>query len=323
MKRKYQKKFQKGSLGLSLPIIILIVIAGLIIVFWKIGFSPKPIINQKASSGEAWTETGVAIAGRYADADVIDLGNGKFRLYYSAEPETPGFQGQVYSAISSDGINWSQETGTRITLATFPSAIKLSDGKYRMYFQDNRVIKSALSADGISWEREQGIRIDTQNPAGLTLTGVLAPTVIQTGNEYLMVYAGAINQPYEKEKVPNRETHPLLWATSTDGLVFEQKGIALDSRNEVFKGWMDGPELVAWDDNIIKLYLWGYFGVYESIFENGNFSEPKFVFYGPNLDKNALFPSSPPGDPTLVKIGDTWNMFYGYFQKGIYRAVLN
>ena len=86
---------------------------------------------------------------------------------------------------------------------------------------------------------------------------------------------------------------------------------------------MDGPELVKWDDGSIRLFFWGYFGVYESTFENGNFSEPKFVYYGPNFDEKVLFPPSPPGDPTLVKIGDTWNMFYGYFQKGIYRATLD
>lgn len=278
--------------------------------------------SQKPSKESSWTETGVVITGRYADADIVDLGNGKFRMYYSAEPEVPGFMGQVYSSISSDGINWIQEEGTRITSATFPSVIKPEDGTYRMYFQEQRAIKSAKSADGLVWEAEQGTRIDATNTTGLTLAGVLAPTVIKTGNEYLMVYAGAINKPYEKEKVPNKETHPLLWATSKDGLTFEKKGIALDSRNEIFKGWMDGPELVVWDDGAIRLYFWGYGGVYLSVFEKGNFSEPKFVFFGPNYDEKVLFSPSPPGDPTLAKINNVWNMYYGYHEKGIYRAVL-
>lgn len=289
--------------------------------------SPASISNNNPSKSaklgkELWSETGVVIPGGYADADVVDLNNGKYRMYYSPEPDTKGFMGQVYSAISSDGVKWTIEDGTRLTLATFPSVIKLPDGRYRMYFQDNREIKSAVSTDGLSWEREQGTRIDTVNTAGLSLTGVLAPTVMKIKEEYVMVYAGAINQAYEKEKVPNKEIHPLLWATSKDGLTFEQKGIALDSRNGIFKGWMDGPELVAWDDSTIKLYFWGYFGVYESIFANGSFSEPKFVYYGPNFDEKMVFPSSPPGDPTLVKIGDTWSMYYGYYQKGIYRAIL-
>lgn len=321
-----QKKSQKGAISLGLPIIILLVITGLVYFFWQKGANPTSTSpGQQAKSSnrkDLWTESGVAISGKYADADVVEMGDGKFRMYYSAEPETPGFQGQVYSAVSSDGVKWAQEPGIRITQAIFPSVIKLPSG-YRMYSQDAQEIKSAFSPDGLMWKKEKGVRVDTANPAGLTFRGVLAPTVIKIGNEYLMVYAGAIDQPYKKEKVPNKETHPLLWATSKDGLIFEKKGIALDSRNEVFKGWMDGPELVKWDDGSIRLFLWGYFGVYESIFENGSFSEPKFVFYGPNYDENALFPQSPPGDPTLVKISNTWNMYYGYHTKGIYRAILN
>ena len=325
MPRNSKRNTRKGTFGLRLLIIILIIIAGLAFVVWKIGLDPISVINQKTATtigNEPWTETGVVIPGDYADADVVDLGNGNFRMYYSATPESPGFQGQVYSSISSNGINWTQENGTRINFVTFPSIIKLPDGRFRMYFQDQQVINSAISTDGLSWTKEQVTRVDTANTAGLTLTRVLAPTVINTGSEYLMVYAGAIDQPYTEEKVPNQETHPLLWATSTDGLNFEQKGIALDSRNEVFKGWMDGPELVKWDDGTMRLYFWGYFGIYMSIFENGSFSVPSFVFYGPNFDENILFPPSPPGDPTLAKISGTWNMYYGYHIKGVYRAVL-
>ncbi|MFZ2201894.1 MAG: hypothetical protein WAV56_00705 [Microgenomates group bacterium] len=307
-----------------LPLIIIVLVTGIGLFVWQKSSGTQPIsLNKESSSrSEAWTEKGIVIAGKFADADVVDIGGGKFRMYYSAEPETPQFQGQVYSAISSDGEKWTTEGGTRITQAIFPSVIKLSDGRFRMYFQERREIKSAISPDGLTWSREDGARINTSNPAGITLSGVLAPTVLSTGNEYLMVYAGAIDQAYAKEKVPNRETHLLFWATSGDGLSFTVKGIALDSRNDVFKGWLDGPKLVKWDDGSVRLFLFGYSGIYESVFDDQNFSEPRFVFYGPNFD-GKLFPSDPPGDPTLAKIGDTWNMYYGYHTKGIYRAVLN
>ena len=101
-----------------------------------------------------WQMGGVAIAGKYADADVVDLENGNYRMYYSLEPEVAGFNGQVYSALSSDGISWTQETGTRKEGATFPSVIKLPDGRYRMYFQNAGVIKSAISSDGLAWQEE-------------------------------------------------------------------------------------------------------------------------------------------------------------------------
>jgi len=89
----------------------------------------------------------VVIPGRYCDAEVVKLEDGRYRMYYSLEPEAPGFEGQVYSAVSADGINWIEEEGIRVKWATFPSVIRLSDpgkaptlpsgrvAKRRMYYQ--------------------------------------------------------------------------------------------------------------------------------------------------------------------------------------------
>ncbi len=272
----------------------------------------KPGLSQ-------WKELGVALPGKYADADIIALDDGRYRMYYSAEPEVPGFKGQVYSAVSSDGKNWVPETGIRMEWAIFPSVIKLPDGKYRMYFQNQGVIKSAISTDGLTWKDEPGTRIDLTNSAGVVFENVVAPTVINTGSEYAMVYGGAINEPYAAEKVPNSETHILMWATSQDGLAFEKKGIAVDSRNSVFKGWLDGPEWVEWEDNSLRLYFWSYKGIYHVMFKNGVFSDSQFDFTN-SQDTAHLFPQNPPGDPTLLKINGQWFLYYGQHTKGIYYA---
>ncbi|MDO8339819.1 MAG: hypothetical protein Q7T16_04135 [Candidatus Burarchaeum sp.] len=268
-----------------------------------------------------WQAGGIAIAGTYADADVVDLGNGNYRMYYSLEPEAAGFNGQVYSAVSSDGISWTQEAGTRKESATFPSVIKLPDGRYRMYFQNAGVIKSAISSDGLTWQDEPGTRMGTENGLGLNFRNVLAPTVINAGSEYIMVYAGAIDERYSAEMVPNSETHVLLWATSQDGLTFEKKGMAADSRNSVFKGWLDGPEWVEWDGGL-RLYFWSYAGIYHITYQKGEFSEDAaFDFTTPSDNPMARFPENPPGDPTLAKIQGTWFMYYGQHTKGIFYAV--
>ncbi|MBI4116716.1 hypothetical protein HY449_03145 [Candidatus Pacearchaeota archaeon] len=265
-----------------------------------------------------WTEKGIVVPGTYADADVVDLGNGNYRIYYSLEPEVEGFNGQVYSAVSSDGISWVQESGTRKEGATFPSVIKLSDGKYRMYFQNSGVIKSATSSDGLAWKDEAGTRMDAKNNVGLTFINVLAPTVINIGSEYVMAYAGAINEKYSGETVPNSETHVLMWATSKDGLTFEKKGMAVDSRNSQFKGWLDGPEFVNFDGET-RIYFWSYKGVYHAVFSNNAFSDSEFDFTNSPDSKNP-FPLNPPGDPTLMKINGKWLMYYGQHQTGIYYA---
>ena len=261
--------------------------------------------NEQTPEKPAWKLGAIAVAGQYADADIIDLGDGKFRMYYSAEPEVQNFEGQLYSAVSSDGISWSQENGIRKNWATFPSVIKLPDGKYRLYFQNQGVIKSAVSADGLSWSDESGVRVDAGNNAGLKLENVAAPTVIKVDNEYLMVYRGTINERYPA-KVPNNNIQLFLWATSGDGLVFEKKGMALDSRNSEFSGLLDGSELVEWDDGSVRLYFWSYKGVYHITYKYGKFSQDAEFDYTTNNNLLNQFPENPPGDPTLLKINGKW-----------------
>ncbi len=265
-----------------------------------------------------WKEKGVAISGKYADAEIVNLENRQYRMYYTPEPEVSDFRGQVYSAISSDGISWTQESGERKQWATFPSVIKLADG-YRMYFQNSGEIKSAFSEDGLVWKDDAGTRINKENNAGLNLENVASPTVIKTNNNYIIVYRGTINEKYSSE-VPNSETQLFLWATSDDGLTFEKKGIALDSRNSDFSGLLDGPEFVKWGDEI-RLYFWSYKGVYHVVYENQKFSDEEFDFTNSDNPQNK-FPENPPGDPTLEKINNKWFMYYGQHSKGIYYANL-
>ena len=125
-----------------------------------------------------WTYGGLAIGGNYADSDFVELGNGKYRMYYAVEPEVPGNKLEVYSATSSDGIAWTPENGVRRTFTVFPDVIKLSDGTWRMYFQNAGVIKSATSSDGLSWKDDSGTRMDEKNNEGLTFENVAGPTTI-------------------------------------------------------------------------------------------------------------------------------------------------
>lgn len=268
-----------------------------------------------------WNYGGHAIEGNYADSDFVDLGNGKYRMYYAIEPEVPGNQLEVYSAVSSDGINWVPESGVRRTFTVFPDVVKLPDGTWRMYFQNAGVIKSAKSSDGLIWTDESGIRIDTKNNEGLIFENVAGPTTIADGSKYIMVYSGAI--PGKYKDAPNNRMGVLLWATSSDGLKFEVQGMALDSRNDKFYGWADTPDLIRWDDGTIRLFFWGYFGIYESKFTGDGFTEPEMVYKAKKEDPMHRFPSSPPGDPTLGKVGGKWYMYYGQHTKGIFYATLD
>ena len=270
---------------------------------------------------EVWKNGGAVISGKYADAEVVDAGDGAYRMYYSAEPEVAGFEGQMYSATSRDGIAWVPEGKMLKTWAVTPSVSKLQDGRYRLYFGNQGVIKSALSNDGLSWTDEDGVRADTANSEGLALESVVSPTVLHDGSEYILVYRGTVNQRYSPE-VPNSNTQLFFWAVSKDGVTFEKKGIALDSRNAAFNGLVDGPELVKWDDGSIRLYFWSYKGAYHTTFGNGTFSQDAVLDYTTNLNPMAPFSENPPSDPALAKINNTWFMYYGQHTKGIYYAIL-
>lgn len=324
---KKQKTKNGSSAAWIVLIIILIAALGFGALFL---FRPKKedVLSPSASPGNnatkslagSWQDGAVAIAGQYADAEVIALADGKYRMYYAVEPEVTNNELEVYSALSSDGINWEQEDGIRKTFAVFPDVVKLSDGRWRLYFQNAGVIKSAVSSDGLNWQDEQGVRIDAKEE-GFTLesVGAQSTTLLENGT-WMMVYRGVINEPYKTaEKLPNNTTSVYFWATSKDGLTFEKRGVAFDARNETLLGAADGAEWVKWDDGELRLYFWSYKGVYHSVFENNKFAEPVFDFTN-KTDTQAKFAPNPPADPTLINIGGKWFMYYGQHTKGIYYA---
>ena len=286
--------------------------------------SPEQPVNEAQDEPieevSTWKYGGSAIEGNYADSDFVELGEGQYRMYYAIEPEVPGNQLEVYSATSSDGIKWTPESGIRRTFTVFPDVVKLPDGTWRMYFQNQGVIKSAISSDGLSWKDESGIRVDTKNNAGFTFEKVAGPTTIADGSRYIMAYSGAISGKYKD--APNNNMAVLMWATSTDGLKFEVQGMVLDTRNDKYYGFADTPDLIRWDDGTIKMFFWGYFGIYESTFTGNGFTEPEMVYEAKDEDPMHRFPSSPPGDPTLGKVGSQWFMYYGQHTKGIFYATM-
>ena len=70
------------------------------------------------------------------------------------------------------------------------------------------------------------------------------------------------------------------------------------------------------------MFFWGYFGIYESTVTDNSFTELEIVYEAKKENPMHRFPSNPPGDPTLGKVGEKWYMYYGQHTKGIYYATL-
>lgn len=310
-------KNDERGIGLLFEILLVVTVLGVI------GFGGYKVMQSRKSNkdtssskkttatAKTWTAGDIAVEGQFADACVVKVSDSLWRLYYAIQPEVTGNRFEVYSATSSDGITWTQEAGSRKTMATFPEVIKLEDGQYRMYFQSAGVIKSAISSDGLSFTDESGTRIDTVNSENLTFDNVAAPSIIQNKDGlFVMVYRGTINVRYA-ENTPSPTTQVLMWATSSDGLTFTKKGLAIDSRNSTLNGQLDGPDIVLWDDGNYRVFATSYTGVYEFTFDGTTFGGPTLAFAGEAKQTNMGFTGAPPGDPTTAKIGDTWFMYYG------------
>lgn len=295
------------------PLLILVIIIGLILT----GFFVLKGMNKTPSSpetAEGWS-TSTKILDGYADADIVSLDDGKYRMYFGDVPSSNNFIHGIFSAISLDGKSWTMEEGVRQANAAFPDVIKLKDGSYRMYFQGGGGIQSATSKDGLNWVKEQGMRIDTVNNAELKLTQVGASTTTQIDDgTFVMVYRGTIDDTYDKE-APNKGTNLFLWATSSDGLNFQKQGIAVNSRNTTYLGFLDGADFSKWDDTL-RLYYWTYSGIYYSVFDGKTFTGENIAISAKSDNPMAKFSPNPPGDPSIIKIGSTWFMYYGKNNEG-------
>lgn len=315
----------KRSIWVWVIVVVAIIVS--VIGGWFIWLKKSQPISKSSSDAVSegnigsWRELGSIISGNYADADIVELDDGRFRIYYSVEPEVPGNKFELYSAVSTNGEQWQTEEGIRKTMVSFPDVVKLDDGRFRLYFQNGGEIKSAISNEGLIFTDEPGIRVG-KFESGFNLENVGAQSTIKMSNgSYLMVYRGMINQSYNAgEMLPNKNTQLFFYAVSDDGLTFEKRGLALDSRNQALLGLADGAEWVKWSNDQLRLYFWSYTGVYYITYKDNQFSNEPILDFTVKDNSGGRFPQNPACDPTLAKINGRWFLYYGIHTKGIHAA---
>ena len=204
-------------------------------------------------------EAGVRISG-VAGAEVISLPSGSIRAYNVIYP-TPG---PVLSFTSGDGINFSQEPGTRFALTSSQSVgigpiLSLSNGTYRTYFGGQTGvggtyrIYSATSSDLLTWTQDSGIRVDVGGPLGCV--HVNYPEVIQFPNGILRMY-------YSCGISGGDSGGDLLSATSTDGLNWTQETgvrLARGGNNTGLDQSLFDPHIERLVDGSFRMYYSGSF----------------------------------------------------------------
>jgi len=222
------------------------------------------ILSAFSNDAESWhKEQGVRIdAGGEAAADcvwgpdVIPLRDGGYRMYF--EGRTNHAEGRVKSVIlsarSSDGLDWHQEAGVRLTHAATsygaPRCLHIEPGsadrppRFRLYAsaspfersgtapapsggRSNCNIVSAIAEDGLSFTLEPGIRLAQDRD--LESYSLYAPEVLRLGaGGYRLYYAGWMAVP---ELPAGSPYHGRIFsASSADGLAWHKDpGICIDN----------------------------------------------------------------------------------------------
>jgi hypothetical protein len=159
---------------------------------------------------------------------ILRLPDGRYRMYFST-----GFNSTavgIGSAISTDGLTFTEEPGLRIAVADAGVAprpalspgdiVTTKDGRYRMYFSsfafrprdpegEVEVIRSAVSTDLLTWTVEAGDRIG--GSARIGGSGEHPAVVRQPDGSVTIFYGRPTNQ------------YGLYYAWSPDGLTFTKE----------------------------------------------------------------------------------------------------
>ena len=285
------------------------------------------IFTAAAPAQAGWTTSRSVVPGRYADAEVYRLPDGRYRMLYGTESEVPEEQFGIYSSVSSDGKAWQAEGRVLAGRFSGASVVQLPGGGYRLYVsgpvstttEPGMVpiagVISYRSADGAAWEREPGTRL-SNSWLGPGETYGFTSTKRLTNGTWLMAYEVQKGGRYAPDVPPGLAQ--IRWATSPDGLTFTRRGIAVNPNNSLLLGQARSPEFYG-----SKLYFHSLTGIYRVTWTGTGFARDARVQYAACRDPGKVFPwTPPPADPTLATIGGRTVMFHGDHTRGIFRTTL-
>ena len=184
--------------------------------------------------------------GVIADPSAVELSDGRIRLYIFAEGQG------VRSAISNDGINFTDEPGIRVKEgdAGQPRVLLTEDGRYRLFTTRGKEIVSYLSDDGLDFSYEKKIIEASQ----LGLTSLSSPAIIKLPNSGYRMYVSDLPTPGG-----DVGGYKIVSAYSDDMLNWTpDPGIRIGKGSEYLDYSAEHPSPVFNSDGSIRLYF-GHF----------------------------------------------------------------
>jgi hypothetical protein len=142
-------------------------------------------------------------------------------------PEGSGpYYHQIYSAASSDGINWTVDNTLLFDHASVPGAVYFND-KLHVYFVNAENREHEKLSVGVSEDRGETFTVHDVQISGSNSPYPVDPNPIIDDNQIRLTYLGNFNQG---------ETNEIVTATSSDGINFTEDGV-------IFTGDVYDPDL--------------------------------------------------------------------------------
>ena len=159
-----------------------------------------------------------------ADTDIAQLPDGRLRLYHLGHAGSA--QPSLLSAISSDGLHFTPEPGTRCNLFACiggqPGLVALPDGGWRLYFNHPDGFYSAVTQDGLTFTADPGVRLrfaDFPVRPGMEVTGAHVTKAKEGGwRMYFSERFAGIPQPGPRPRVFSAHSADLLSWTPDPGM---------------------------------------------------------------------------------------------------------
>jgi hypothetical protein len=236
-----------------------------------------------------WTEEGARVTDGEDSTGVL-LPNGTVRLYFTSDRSVPGVLGfPILSALSPDGLNFTADTGFRMTGAFGTRVVPLPNGQYRMFYGSDAIpgtspgssipgpgIASAISSDGLNFTTEPNWRVllSTVN-AGPGATLGEGGTVVTLPNGTYRLY---FSLSYPPPPPPGLTAGAVFSASSTDMLNWTlDPGVRLGVGSPLGDSALH-PDGFVNGDGSVTLFYWteGMAAIYYATAADGlNFGTPK------------------------------------------------
>jgi predicted GH43/DUF377 family glycosyl hydrolase len=258
---------------------------------------------------------------------LIDMGNGTYRLYYSAN-NTPGDSNtpdHIGYATSTDGIAWTKYVSNPIvspgaggawddTKVDHFCVIRESASVWKAWYMGSNGsllrIGYATSSDGITWSKSGSNPVLSSTAATWDSAFVVPSKVLFISGTYYLFYWGGTS-------TGTQTTWKIGLATSTDGITWTKSG-----NNPILSGAGSGD----WDAGVLDVDV-VHIGNTFFMFYQGNVSSGNNSAIGIATSTDLInwtrystnpFPRGGGGSwdsdwnegPTLARIGTQWMMYY-------------